>query len=224
MYTSVVPELTRVTITCRLRERDVAPLKKRLRALVSVTFFHITTMRSCVENNELLLRSHALLQIARPTTAALEPALQALVDAFGAERVYPDDELTVIPDDGLSLESTEEIRQHETETAAARDASQFLHLIDEPARIDAFIAGVRALGVPLLELQRCGSPLFLDTSQSTLDPEMKTGFSRRIDEAGRAHHDAARRRGQPSATASSSSSSSSSCRAASPHPRTRARG
>ncbi|KAJ0393122.1 hypothetical protein P43SY_003667 [Pythium insidiosum] len=178
---TVVPELSRVTITCRLRQADVAPLKKRLRALVSVTFFHVTTMQSCVDNNELLLRSHALLQIATPA-AALQPAVQRLMDAYGAERVYADDELTVIPDDGLSLESTEELRQREAEDAAARDSSQFLHIIDEPARIDAFIAAIRGLGVTLLELQRCGSPLFLDTSQSTLDPEMKTGFSRRIDE------------------------------------------
>lgn len=190
---TVVPELSRVTITCRMHKRELVSLHKRLRALVSVTFFHITSMGSCMRNNELLLRSQALVLVERDESR-YEKLLE-LLDKYGAE-IVTGQESAVIPEDGLSIPDTEDINydkaveesKAETKTVSSDDGGDpitsdaeplFLHVAHEPVQIDAFTAELRAAGFNILELQSCG-PLFLDTSQSTLDIESKKSFTREV--------------------------------------------
>lgn len=166
--TTVVPELSRVTISCRLQEQELMSLQKRLRALVCVTFFHITTMRSCIENNELLLRTQTLLKT-KVQDAQQLAQLTAILDAFQAEIVFGEDH-AVLPDEGASMQLTDE-RVYDRAVHQEMDISEplFVHLADEPTRIDEFIATLRGKSFPVIEVQSCGT-LFLDTSQSTLDP------------------------------------------------------
>lgn len=186
---TVVPELSRVTITCRMHERELAGLKKRLRALVAVTFFHITSMTSCIESEELLLRSHALVQVACHGDTAKHAAVLALLDEFGGELVSGQDS-AVIPHDGLSLVDTDEIQYDNAVAAALAPQSidltdvdddsaakataprtsdtLFLHVTHEPAQLERFTQALLAQGIAIVEVQTCG-PLFLATSQSTLD-------------------------------------------------------
>lgn len=188
---TVVPELSRVTITCRMHERELVSLHKRLRALVSVTFFHITSMASCVQNNELLLRSQALVLVERDESQ--HDKLLELLNKYGAE-IVTGQESAVIPEDGLSILNTEDINydkaveeskaetkfNHDGESATVSDAEPlFLHVAHEPMQIDAFAAELCAAGFHILELQNCG-PLFLDTSQSTLDIDSKKSFTREV--------------------------------------------
>lgn len=184
---TVVPELSRVTITCRLQEQELVGLQKRLRALVSVTFFHITSMSSCVQNNEFLLRSQVLVRIERDD--AKHEQLLSLLDKYSAEIVFGE-ESAVIPEEGLSASHTEDINYDKAiekdpvDGGSADgddddDGQVFLHLAHEPALIDAFAEELREQGFKILELQNCG-PLFLDTSQSTLDTESSTSFTREV--------------------------------------------
>ncbi|KAF1318892.1 hypothetical protein FI667_g13565, partial [Globisporangium splendens] len=183
---TVVPELSRVTITCRMREQELVGLQKRLRALVSVTFFHITSMASCVQNNEFLLRSQVLVRIVRDD--AKHDQLMALLERYTAEIVFGQDS-SVIPEEGLTVPDTEDINYDKAVESAMQqsqhahdddgDGEIFLHLAHEPAQIDAFAGELSELGFTILELQNCG-PLFLDTSQSTLDTESSTSFTREV--------------------------------------------
>ncbi|TMW61140.1 hypothetical protein Poli38472_013603 [Pythium oligandrum] len=179
---TVVPELSRVTITCRLRESDVAAVQKRLRALVCVTFFHITTLRSCIDNNELLLRSHALVHVSLASHQSVA-SLQRVLEDFDVEIVFGDDN-AVIPEDGLHMAEAEEQLHVEALHATASKPSRktrtlFLHLTAEPSQIDAFVAALKHQEYHIDELQMCG-PLFLDMAQSTLDTAMETSFSRSV--------------------------------------------
>jgi predicted ABC-type ATPase len=176
---TVVPELSRVTITCRLRESDLAGVQKRLRALVCITFFHITKVRTCVENNELLLRSHALL-LAKLPAHETPSTLESLLTECDAELVFGDDN-AVIPEDGLSKDETDDIKYDEAfeKNSHGGASSVFIHIANDPAAIDGFMVALRQRGIQIQELQNCG-PLFLDTSQSTLDTEMETSFTRRV--------------------------------------------
>lgn len=177
--TTVVPELSRVTISCRLQEQELVSLQKRLRALVCITFFHITTMRSCIENNELLLRTQILLKTKVQDTQQLAQ-LTTIMDAFEAEIVFGEDH-AVLPDEGASMQLTDE-REYDRAVHKELDISEplFVHLADEPTRIDEFIATLRERSFPVIEVQSCG-PLFLDTSQSTLDPVNKSDtFTREV--------------------------------------------
>uniref|UniRef100_K3X5H8 ACT domain-containing protein n=1 Tax=Globisporangium ultimum (strain ATCC 200006 / CBS 805.95 / DAOM BR144) TaxID=431595 RepID=K3X5H8_GLOUD len=183
---TVVPELSRVTITCRMREQELVGLQKRLRALVSVTFFHITSMASCVQNNEFLLRSQVLIRIMRDDVK--HDQLMALLERYTAEIVFGQDS-SVIPEEGLSMPDTEDINYDKAVKSEMQQRQHthnddgygeiFLHLAHDPAEINAFVAELRELGFTILELQNCG-PLFLDTSQSTLDTESSTSFTREV--------------------------------------------
>lgn len=174
---TVVPELSRVTITCRLKERDLAAVQKRLRALVCITFFHITTVRSCIENNELLLRSHALM-LARLPHGHCSDRVTAVLGKYQAEIVF-DEDGAVIPDDGLSTQKTDDFNFEDALEEMTPSSDVFIHIANEPTAIEEFVIAMQAEGVHIQELQTCG-PLFLDTSQSTLDTDMETSFTRRV--------------------------------------------
>lgn len=191
---TVVPELSRVTITCRLHERELAGLHKRLRALVAVTFFHVTSMAACVESKELLLRAQVLVRVARDGVRHTQ--LLALLDKYGGEVVLGQ-ESAVIPKDGLLIPHTDDINyakaveddvgravarvetEEDDDVANGADDSLFLHVSHEPVQLDAFVQELRAQGFKILELQTCG-PLFLDTSQSTLDTDTSASFTREV--------------------------------------------
>ncbi|TYZ68660.1 hypothetical protein PybrP1_007877 [[Pythium] brassicae (nom. inval.)] len=173
---TVVPELSRVTITCRLPERELAGLHKRLRALVALTFFHVTSVAACVDSKELLLRAQALVQVARDD--ARHAQLLALLDKYGGEVVLGQDS-AVIPADGLSLPHTDAINDATAVGTEPDDDALFLHVAHEPAQLDAFVRELRAHGFVIRELQTCG-PLFLDTSQSTLDADSAASFTHEV--------------------------------------------
>ncbi|RLN55638.1 hypothetical protein BBJ28_00012289, partial [Nothophytophthora sp. Chile5] len=173
---TVVPELSRVTISCFLRDRELPALKKRLRALVAVTFFHLTTVNFCVANEQLLLRSQLLLQIRRDPRRQRQ--LLRVLKAFDAELVSPDDQQDAAGDDPLvAIDDDDGADQGSFYGAPA--ASQFLTLADEPERLLQFMGALTEAGFSILETQTCG-PLFLDTSHSTLDPESAYCFRREV--------------------------------------------
>lgn len=203
---TVVPELSRVTISCALRDRDLPGLKKRLRALVAVTFFHVTTRRFCVENRQLLLRSQLLLQLESPLAAASSAGhkllplrlrrrrwrqLRALLDEFGVEVVGARGDPKILPpltncsrmtDGGAAdpADQADEDKQADAADPAAEDEQPLLlHLADDPERIERFLAALRRARFRVLELQQCG-PLFLDTSHSTYDPQSAASFTREV--------------------------------------------
>lgn len=203
---TVVPELSRVTISCSLRDRDLPGLKKRLRALVAVTFFHVTTRRFCVENRQLLLRSQLLLQLESPLASASSSSssssgpkplrlrrrrwrqLCALLDEFGVEVVGARDEPKILPPltncsrmdepQAFSSSSSDPNKAAESEDP---EKPLLLHLADDPERIERFLAALRRACFHVLDLQLCG-PLFLDTSHSTYDPQSAASFTREVGE------------------------------------------
>lgn len=183
---TVVPELARVTISCALRDADLPGLKKRLRALVAVTFFHVTTLRFCVENRQLLLRSQLLAQVARPETAARRRELRELLESFNVDMVDTSHAPQFLP---LLLSSSRSASKDKDEDATDSDKdakgstkAQIVHLADDPAKLDAFVKALKAARFRVIELQRC-APLFLDTSHSTYDPQNPSAatFTRPVD-------------------------------------------
>lgn len=170
---TVVPELSRVTISCFLRDRELPALKKRLRALVAVTFFHLTTVNFCVANDQLLLRSQLLLQIRRDPRR--QPQLLRILNEFDAELIVPHDEqdadsdepLVALDDEGADFDDEDGVPFSHSSAASA---TQFLTLADEPNKVIRFMGALTEEGFQILETQTCG-PVFLDTSHSTLDPE-----------------------------------------------------
>ncbi|GMF43203.1 unnamed protein product [Phytophthora fragariaefolia] len=176
---TVVPELARVTISCFLRERELPALKRRLRALVAVTFFHLTTVNFCVANEQLLLRSQLLLQVRRDPRRQRQ--LLRVLDEFGAELVVPHDEQDAARDEPLVALDDDELDDGGVpfSRSSAASATQFLTMADEPQRITQFIGALTEAGFLVLETQTCG-PVFLDTSHSTLDPESAYSFRREV--------------------------------------------
>ncbi|KAE8879244.1 hypothetical protein PF005_g16291 [Phytophthora fragariae] len=173
---TVVPELSRVTISCFLRARELPALKKRLRALVAVTFFHLTTVNFCVANEQLLLRSQLLLQIRR------QPQLLRILNEFDAELIVPPDEQDAESDEPL-VALDDDVDEDEGgvpfSRSSAASATQFLTLADEPNAVIRFMGALTEEGFQILETQTCG-PVFLDTSHSTLDPESAYSFRRKV--------------------------------------------
>ncbi|KAL4146084.1 hypothetical protein PRNP1_011957 [Phytophthora ramorum] len=176
---TVVPELSRVTISCFLRDRELPALKKRLRALVAVTFFHLTTVNFCVANEQLLLRSQLLLQIRRDSRR--QPQLLRVLHEFDADLVVPHDEQDAASDDPLVAMDDEHFDGDEVphSHSSAASATQFLTLADEPDKIIQFLGALTEAGFQIVETQTCG-PVFLDTSHSTLDPESIDSFRRKV--------------------------------------------
>ncbi|KAL4166452.1 hypothetical protein KRP22_013711 [Phytophthora ramorum] len=176
---TVVPELSRVTISCFLRDRELPALKKRLRALVAVTFFHLTTVNFCVANEQLLLRSQLLLQIRRDSLR--QPQLLRVLHEFDADLVVPHDEQDAASDDPLVAMDDEHFDGDEVphSHSSAASATQFLTLADEPDKIIQFLGALTEAGFQIVETQTCG-PVFLDTSHSTLDPESIDSFRRKV--------------------------------------------
>uniref|UniRef100_M4BCU3 ACT domain-containing protein n=1 Tax=Hyaloperonospora arabidopsidis (strain Emoy2) TaxID=559515 RepID=M4BCU3_HYAAE len=188
---TVVPELSRVTIACFLHDNELPAVKARLGALVTVTFFHVTSVPFCVLNNQLLLRSQLLLQIRRNPRQQCQ--LQKILHAFHAELIVPDDEQDAEKDESLLAmdynndddDEEEEDDNHNEENEEINDGrsealtTQFLALVDEPKRLTLFIETLLDKGFEILETQTCG-PLFLDSSHSTLDPESVTSFRRKV--------------------------------------------
>ncbi|KAF4143707.1 Zeta toxin [Phytophthora infestans] len=177
---TVVPELSRVTVSCFLRDRELPALKKRLRALVAVTFFHLTTVSFCVSNEQLLLRSQLLLQIRRDPRHQRQ--LLRILHEFGAELIVPHDEQDAESDDPLvALDDEEDFDEDGVpfSRSSAASTSQFLTLADEPDKLIKFMGALTEEGFKILETQTCG-PVFLDTSHSTLDPESAYSFRREV--------------------------------------------
>uniref|UniRef100_A0AAV1TCD7 ACT domain-containing protein n=1 Tax=Peronospora matthiolae TaxID=2874970 RepID=A0AAV1TCD7_9STRA len=190
---TVVPELSRVTIACFLHDNELPALKARLGALVTVTFFHVTSVPFCVSNHQLLLRSQLLLQIRR--TSRHQCQLQKVLHAFHAELIVPEDEPDAEKDESLLAmdydndddddDEEEQDGNHDGDHEEINDGraealtTQFLALVDEPERLTLFIETLLDNGFEILETQTCG-PLFLDTSHSTLDPESVTSFRRKV--------------------------------------------
>uniref|UniRef100_A0AAV1VNJ9 ACT domain-containing protein n=1 Tax=Peronospora matthiolae TaxID=2874970 RepID=A0AAV1VNJ9_9STRA len=168
---TVVPELSRVTIACFLHDNELPALKARLGALVTVTFFHIrrTSRHQC--------------------------QLQKVLHAFHAELIVPEDEPDAEKDESLLAmdydndddddDEEEQDGNHDGDHEEINDGraealtTQFLALVDEPERLTLFIETLLDNGFEILETQTCG-PLFLDTSHSTLDPESVTSFRRKV--------------------------------------------
>lgn len=181
---TAVPELSRVTISCALRDRDLPGLKKRLRALVAVTFFHVTTRRFCVENHQLLLRAQVLLRLDAPAGLGRPQRvrerrwrqLRELLDEFGAEVVGLRNEPEVVP----TLANCSRGGEREREQAA-NEQPLVVHMADDPQRIQRFLAALRRARFRVDELQQCG-PLFLDTSHPTYDPQSDASFTRDVSE------------------------------------------
>lgn len=177
---TVVPELSRVTISCFLCDQEILSLKKRLRALVAVTFFHLTTINFCISNKQLLLRSQVLLQVRRDPRRQRQ--LVRVLNEFHAEVVVPHDEqdaasdypLAAMDDDG-NVDKDGTPYSH----SSAASATQFLTLADDPNKVVQFINALTKEGFQILETQTCG-PLFLDTSHSTLNPESANSFRREV--------------------------------------------
>ncbi|KAF1773939.1 P-loop containing nucleoside triphosphate hydrolase [Phytophthora cactorum] len=177
---TVVPELSRVTISCFLRDRELPALKKRLRALVAVTFFHLTTVNFCVANEQLLLRSQLLLQIRRDPRRQRQ--LLRVLHEFSAELIVPHDEQDAESDDPLvAMDDDEDFDEDGVpfSHSSAASATQFLTLADEPDKLIKFMGALTEEGFQILETQTCG-PVFLDTSHSTLDPESTYSFRREV--------------------------------------------
>ncbi|KAG6602784.1 Acetolactate synthase, small subunit [Phytophthora cinnamomi] len=181
---TVVPELSRVTISCFLRERELPALKKRLRALVAVTFFHLTTVNFCVANAQLLLRSQLLLQVRRDPRR--QPQLLRILNEFDAELIEPHDEQDAERDEPLVALDDDDFDDDDDDAggapfsrSSAASATQFLTLADEPNKVIRFMGALTEAGFQILETQTCG-PVFLDTSHSTLDPESAYSFRRKV--------------------------------------------
>ncbi|KAG1689062.1 hypothetical protein DVH05_002830 [Phytophthora capsici] len=177
---TVVPELSRVTISCFLRDRELPALKKRLRSLVAVTFFHLTTVNFCVANEQLLLRSQLLLQIRRDSRRQRQ--LLRILHEFDAELIVPHDEQDAESDDPLA--AMDDVPDFDDDGvpyshSSAASATQFLTLADEPEKVIKFMGALTEEGFQILETQTCG-PVFLDTSHSTLDPESAYSFRRKV--------------------------------------------
>ncbi|EGZ07842.1 hypothetical protein PHYSODRAFT_527334 [Phytophthora sojae] len=157
-------------------------LKKRLRALVAVTFFHLTTVNFCVANDQLLLRSQLLLQIRRDPRR--QPQLLRILNEFDAELIVPHDEqdadsdepLVALDDEGADFDDEDGVPFSHSSAASA---TQFLTLADEPNKVIRFMGALTEEGFQILETQTCG-PVFLDTSHSTLDPESAYSFRRKV--------------------------------------------
>ncbi|RLN48116.1 hypothetical protein BBJ29_004179 [Phytophthora kernoviae] len=174
---TVVPELSRVTISCFLRDRELPPLKKRLRALVAVTFFHLTTVNFCIANEQLLLRSQMLLQIRRDPKRQRQ-LLRVLHD-FSAELIVPDDEQDAASDEPLVAHDDEHVDKDGIPYFNSGSDTQFLTLADEPEKLQKFIGALTEAGFQIIEMQTCG-PVFLDTSHATLNPESAYAFRRKV--------------------------------------------
>ncbi|OWZ24658.1 Acetolactate synthase, small subunit [Phytophthora megakarya] len=175
---TVVPELSRVTISCFLRDRELPALKRRLRALVAVTFFHLTTVNFCVANEQLLLRSQLLLQIRRDPRRQRQ--LLRVLHEFDAELIVPHDEQDADNDPLVAMDYEDyDDDGIPFSYSSAASATQFLTLADEPDKVVKFMAALTEEGFQILETQTCG-PVFLDTSHSTLDPESAYSFRREV--------------------------------------------
>ncbi|KAG7399438.1 hypothetical protein PHYBOEH_008952 [Phytophthora boehmeriae] len=174
---TVVPELSRVTISCFLRDRELPPLKKRLRALVAVTFFHLTTVNFCIANEQLLLRSQLLLQIRHDPRRQRQ--LQRVLHDFDAELIVPDDEQDAASDEPLVAHEDEHVDEDGIPYFHSGPNTQFLTIADEPEKLQEFMRALTKAGFQITEVQTCG-PVFLDTSHATLDPESAYAFRRKV--------------------------------------------
>ncbi|CAH0519749.1 unnamed protein product [Peronospora belbahrii] len=177
---TLVPELSRITISCFLQDRAVEAIKKRLQALVAITFFHLTTVNVCITTRQFVLRSQLLLQLRRDPHRQCQ--LVQILEKFQAEVIVPQDEYDADSDNPLAA-----MKEHEQynkdgipfSSSNAASRTQFLALTDEPDKLMKFLAALTEEGFQILETQTCG-PVFLDTVHSTLDPESAYSFRRKV--------------------------------------------
>ncbi|CAH0485867.1 unnamed protein product [Peronospora farinosa] len=176
---TIVPELSRVTITSFLQDQELPALKKRLCALVAVTFFHITSVKFCVTSEQLLLRSQLLVQIRRNPRRQCH--LLRTLNEFQAEIIVPHDEQDAENDDSVVTMDDEHLNHDGVpySYSSAASVTQFLTLVDEPHQLMQFVDALKERGFQIIETQMCG-PVFLDTSHSTLDPRDSYSFRRKV--------------------------------------------
>jgi predicted ABC-type ATPase len=166
-----------------LEEKELGSLQKRLKALICVTFFHITTMQSCVLSDELFLRSQVLIHVEKRKKNGInkmnQQKLNQILLQFGAEIILDDEKN---PQESSFSQKTkdflQELQKKQLQKQQAKEKQQrqleatqhfFIHLVEEPHRIDAFLSVLQEFSdLKIVETQTCGS-LFLDKSNSTLD-------------------------------------------------------
>ncbi|RHY06181.1 hypothetical protein DYB36_002448 [Aphanomyces astaci] len=162
---TVVPELSRMTISASVNEHTTARILRRLRRMVCVTFHHVTTMHQCLVDDACVLQSQLLLRLNVPpyhTTAVA--ALLAKHNGHVIDDSHNDTD--VVPS------SSSEVAIEHSSTKSTPLSATIVHAVNAPHVLNTLVHRLTLLhGVRILDCHTA-APCFLDiTSQSTLQPK-----------------------------------------------------
>ncbi|RHY93394.1 hypothetical protein DYB37_002623 [Aphanomyces astaci] len=162
---TVVPELSRMTISASVNEHTTARILRRLRRMVCVTFHHVTTMHQCLVDDACVLQSQLLLRLNVPPYHMT--AVAALLAKHNGHVIDDSHNGTdVVPS------SSSEVAIEHSSTKTTPLSATIVHAVNAPHVLNTLVHRLTLLhGVRILDCHTA-APCFLDiSSQVTLQPK-----------------------------------------------------
>ncbi|RHY24496.1 hypothetical protein DYB32_008824 [Aphanomyces invadans] len=162
---TVVPELSRMTISASVSDHTTARILRRLRRMVCVTFYHVTTMHQCLLDEACVVQSQLLLRLTVPPSQM--DVVKGLLVKYNGRLIEDDsnfsDTSIVVPPSSSEVDCENE--------PSSRFPSTIVHVVNAPHLLNTLIHRLGLEGVAIRECQTAG-PCFLDIyTQSTLQPK-----------------------------------------------------
>ncbi|KAG9414539.1 hypothetical protein AC1031_007946 [Aphanomyces cochlioides] len=150
---TVVPELSRMTIAAIVSEQTTSKILRRLRRMVCVTFFHVTTMQQCLLDEAFVLQSQLLLRLEYSPDKKSD--VETILAKYNGKFIEENEPALIAPSDDDDVQPTATV----------------VHFVNAPHLLNTLVHRLTLQGVRIAECQSAG-PCFLDIySQSTLQPK-----------------------------------------------------